>query len=138
MRRRSKVQSANGRFWWILLKKSKIERLRKSREGRLLGLSAAARLFKTNTRVRGCVCVNRCGPSRRRAWNASTVLKNLVRRPRRTFSTLSVRSGHSPKPQRPLCAIRDPPQQIAAYSMTSSALTNNVGGIVRPSIFAVR
>jgi Ribosomal protein L30p/L7e len=51
---------------------------------------------------------------------------------------LLVRSGHSPKPQGPLCAIRDPPQQISGYSMTSSALTNNVGGIVRPSIFAVR
>jgi hypothetical protein len=38
-------------YWWILLKKSKIERLRKSREGRLLGLSAAARLFKTNRTV---------------------------------------------------------------------------------------
>src|ERR1700730_4452252 len=39
----------------ILLKKSKIGRLRQSREGRLFGFSAAARLFKTNTRVRGCV-----------------------------------------------------------------------------------
>jgi hypothetical protein len=63
------------RVWQILLKKSKIERLRKSREGRLLGLSAAARLFKTNTRVRHCVCVNRSGPSRRSAGL-------LARRPR--------------------------------------------------------
>jgi len=43
------------RFGPILLKQSKIERLRKSRKGRLLGLSAAARLFKTNRTVRGCV-----------------------------------------------------------------------------------
>src|SRR3984893_8960878 len=62
--------------WQILLKKSKIERLRKSREGRLLGLSAAARLFKTNTRVRGLVCVNRCGPSRRRALNVQRESRN--------------------------------------------------------------
>src|ERR1700722_14200888 len=74
-------------FGPILLKKSKIERLQKSRAGRLFGLSAAARLFKTITGIRGCVCANRFGPSRRRAWNASAVLKNLVRRPKRTFST---------------------------------------------------
>jgi hypothetical protein len=80
--------------WQILLKKSKIERLRKSREGRLLGLSAAARLFKTNRTVRGCVCLNRCGPSRRRAWNASAVQRNLGRLPKRTFSTLSALSRH--------------------------------------------
>jgi len=83
------------RCWPILLKKSKIERLQKSREGRLFGLSAAARLFKTITGIRGCVCANRFGPSRRRAWNASAVLKNLVRRPKRTFSTLSTQLGHS-------------------------------------------
>jgi hypothetical protein len=80
-------------YWRILLKKSKIERLRKSREGRLLDLSAAARLFKTNRTVRGCVGLNRCGPSHRRAWNASAVQKNLGRRPKRTFSTISAESG---------------------------------------------
>ena len=76
------------------MKKSKIERLQKSREGRLFGLSAAARLFKTITGIRGCVCANRFGPSRRRAWNASAVLKTLVRRPKRTFSTLSAQNRH--------------------------------------------
>src|ERR1700684_1914786 len=80
-------------FGSILLEKSKIERLQKSREGRLLGFSAPARLFKTITGIRGCVCANRFGPSRRRAWNASAVLKNLVRRPKRTFSTLSATTG---------------------------------------------
>jgi hypothetical protein len=79
-------------YWRILLKKSKIERLRKSREGRLLGLSAAARLFKTNRTFRGRVCLNQCGPSRRRAWNASAVQKSVCRRPKGIFSTLSVTS----------------------------------------------
>jgi hypothetical protein len=50
---------------------------RKSREGRLLGLSAAARFFKPNTKVAGRVYANRCGPSRRCARNASNVAKAM-------------------------------------------------------------
>jgi hypothetical protein len=67
----------NVRFWQILLEKSKIEQLGKSREGRLLGPSTDARLCKTNTKVRGRFCVNRCGPSRRGVQNASAVLKKF-------------------------------------------------------------
>jgi hypothetical protein len=38
-------------FWRILLKKSKIERLRKSREGQFLSVSAAASLCRAGTKV---------------------------------------------------------------------------------------
>jgi hypothetical protein len=41
----------NVRFAPILLKKSKIERLRKSREGQFLTVSAAASLCKAGTKV---------------------------------------------------------------------------------------
>jgi hypothetical protein len=36
----------------------------------------------------------RCGPSHRRARNASAVLKNFVRQPKKTFSTLSAKKRH--------------------------------------------
>src|SRR5712675_3559427 len=77
----------------ILLKKSKIQRLRKFGEGRFFVVSAAASLRRTATRAYGRFCVNRCGPSHRRAWNASAALKNFVRQPKRTFSTVSVKNG---------------------------------------------
>src|ERR1700676_759372 len=75
--------------WGILLKKSKIERLRKSRESRLLVVSAAARLCRTDTRVYDHFCGNRCGPSHCRARDAPAALKNFVRHPEKTFSTVS-------------------------------------------------
>src|SRR3981081_2386928 len=59
----------------ILLKKSKIERLRKSREGRSFVVSVAASLCRTGTRTYDRFCVNRCGPSHRRAWDAPAALK---------------------------------------------------------------
>ena len=80
--------------WPILLKKSKIQRLRKSREGRFFVVSGAASLCRTGTRTYGCFCVNRCGPSHRRAWDAPAALKKFVRQPKRTFSTVSTQSGH--------------------------------------------
>jgi hypothetical protein len=50
-----------------MLKKSKIAGLRKSRERRILVISAAARLCRTSTGVGSRFCVNRCGPSHRSA-----------------------------------------------------------------------
>jgi hypothetical protein len=73
----------------ILLKKSKIERLPKSRESRCLDVSTAAMLARPDTNVRGRFCVKRCGPSRRNVRNASAVLKNFVRRPEETFATVT-------------------------------------------------
>src|SRR5882757_3696186 len=54
------VHSLNVRFCPILLKKSKIAELRKSRECRVLVISAAARLCRTDASVGGRFCVNRC------------------------------------------------------------------------------
>jgi hypothetical protein len=78
----------------ILLKMEKIEQLRNSREGRILGASVAAGLHRTDARVCGRFRVNRCGPSRRRGSGAPAVPKNFVRQPKETFSTVSARSGH--------------------------------------------
>ena len=78
----------------ILLKKSKFERPRKSRESRFLDIPPAAKPCREDTNVRGRFCVKRCGPSYRRVRNASAVLKNFCRHPKKTFSTLSARSRH--------------------------------------------
>jgi hypothetical protein len=80
---------AKVRFAPILLKKSKTERLRKSRRGRFLGISAAAGLYRTDRSVCGRFRVNRCGPSRRRGLGARAVLKNSVRQRKESFSTQS-------------------------------------------------
>src|SRR2546429_6919486 len=69
----------------ILLKKSTIERLRKSREGRILVVSAAASLWSAGAETSDCLCRNLCGPSRRRARDAPAVLKNFVWRPESLF-----------------------------------------------------
>jgi hypothetical protein len=87
--------SRHVRFVPILLQKSKIERRRKSRESRCLGVSTAAMLARPDTKVRGRFCVKRCGPSRRRVRTVSAVLKNFVRQPEKTFSTVSAMNGHS-------------------------------------------
>ena len=50
----------------------------------------AAILARPDTKVRSRFCVKRCGPSRRRVRTASAVLKNFVRQPEKTFSTVSV------------------------------------------------
>jgi len=57
--------------------------------------SAAASLFSAATKVRGRFWKNRYGPSRRRAQNASAALKNFVRHPKKTFSTLSALLRHA-------------------------------------------
>jgi hypothetical protein len=46
--------------------------------------------LSADTKVGGYFCAKRCGPSRRRAQNASTALRKFVRRPKRCSSTLSV------------------------------------------------
>src|ERR1700687_3650743 len=74
------------------VEKSKIESLRKSREGRSLVVSAAESLCKTVTNVHDRFCVNRRGPSRRHLRDAPAVLKTFIRRPEKTFSTVSVKS----------------------------------------------
>jgi hypothetical protein len=81
-------------YWQIVLQKSKIERLRKSREGRFLECSAAAMLFSVDTKVRGRFSEKRCGPPRRCARNASAALENFVCYPQKTFSTASTQLGH--------------------------------------------
>src|SRR5258706_10430051 len=50
-------------------------------------------LARPDTKVRGRFCVKRCGPSRRRVRTASAVLKNFVRQPEKTFSTVSALFG---------------------------------------------
>jgi hypothetical protein len=72
--------------------KVEIEQRQKSRESRLLAVSIGAKLLSADMKVRGCFCVKRCVPSRRRTRNASAVLKNLVRQPKKTFSTVSALS----------------------------------------------
>ena len=55
-------------------------------------------LARPDTKVRGRFCVKRCGPSHRRPRTASAVLKNFVRQPEKTFSTVSTRCRHRPTP----------------------------------------
>jgi hypothetical protein len=81
-------------FMPILLKKSKIERLTKSRESRYLDVSPAAMLARGDTKVLGRFCERCCGPSRRGVRNASAVLKNFARQPEKTFSTVSAKNRH--------------------------------------------
>jgi hypothetical protein len=101
------------RFWRILLQKSKIEQLQKSRESRFLDISAAAMPCSADTKVRGLFWVNQCGPSRRPARNASAALKIFAVQPKKTFSTLSAQSGHSMK-RRSLRSFDTPSQARAA------------------------
>lgn len=80
----------------ILLKKSKIELLRKSREGQFLIVSAAASPCGAGTRGCGRFCAIRCGPSHCRAWGAPAGRKNFDRQPEKTFPTVSVKNGSGP------------------------------------------
>src|SRR6267378_6396581 len=48
-----------------------------------------------DTKVRGRSCEALWSPSRRSARNASAALKNFVRQPKKTFSTLSASTGHT-------------------------------------------
>ena len=87
-----------------VVQKSKIELLRKSREVWFLDAFTPAKLCSAATKVRGRFCTKRCGPSHRRVRNASAVLKNFVRQPKKTFSTLSALNRHRDLAERPLCA----------------------------------
>jgi hypothetical protein len=69
-----------------------------ARESRCLDVSIAAMLARPDTEARGRFCEKRCGPSRRRARTASAVLKNFVRQPEKTFSTVSANNGQSLQP----------------------------------------
>jgi hypothetical protein len=109
----------------ILLQKSKIERRRKSREGRFLDAPAAARLSGANTKVGRRFGRKRCGPSSRRARSASAVFKIFVLHPKNTFATISATTGLMHR------------SNLTAYSITSSARSKKASGIVMPSAFAV-
>ena len=85
--------TADVRSWQILLQKSKIEEARKSREDRFLDAPAAARLSGANTKVGGRFGMKRCGPSCRHTRNASAVFKFFVLHPKKTFATISARTG---------------------------------------------
>jgi TolB-like protein/class 3 adenylate cyclase len=63
-----------------------------------LAVSTAATLLSADTKAGGCFCVKRYGPSRRRGRNASAVLRNFIRHPKRTFSTLSTQLGRGAWP----------------------------------------
>src|SRR5258708_20853027 len=80
--------------WQLVLQMSKIERRRKSREGRILDDCDAATPCSSDTEVSGRSCGNQCGPSRPHAQNASAVLRNFRRQPKKTFATLSAQNGH--------------------------------------------
>jgi CheY-like chemotaxis protein len=62
------------------LQKSKIERLRESRESRFLGVSTAAKLCRADTKVGGRFCVKRCGDDGRLAlsWLAENQAPALI------------------------------------------------------------
>src|SRR5215467_3162853 len=79
----------------MLSKKSKIERLSKSRERKCLPAAASASLCQTRTKLCGRLLVIRRGPSHRRALHAPAVLKNLVHLPEKPFSTASTLKRHS-------------------------------------------
>src|SRR5260370_23876996 len=89
------MEDRNVLFAPILLKKSKIERLPKSRESRCLDVSTAAMLARGDTKVRGRFFERCVVPSRRGVRNASAVLKKFARQPEKTFSTVSATSCHS-------------------------------------------
>jgi hypothetical protein len=79
----------------IVLKNSKIEQRKKSRESRSHGISAAVLLASATAGARDRFWMKRYGPSRRRAQNASVALKIFVRDPKKTFATISALSGHA-------------------------------------------
>ena len=74
-------------------------------EGRFLDVPTAAKVCRADTKVRGRFCIRRCGPSRRRARNPSAALRNFVRHPKGTFSTLLALFGpHAMSDLSPECA----------------------------------
>jgi hypothetical protein len=83
----------NVRSWQIVLKNSKIARLRKSRKCSALAISAAARHCRIDTTASDGFWGNLCGPSRRSERNAPAVLRIFSHERKRTFSTKSALSG---------------------------------------------
>jgi hypothetical protein len=90
----------------ILLQKSKIEQPKKSRESRSRGFSAATSLVSATTEVRDQLWMKRYGPSRRRAQNASAVLRIFVRHLKKTFATKS--GAKRPSRRRDATSVFDP------------------------------
>jgi hypothetical protein len=82
MRRRSRPDD---RLWRILLQKSKIEQLEKSRENRSRGSSPAALLVGVPTETGERFWMERYGPSRRSAQTASAAIRIFVQQPKRLF-----------------------------------------------------
>jgi hypothetical protein len=77
----------------ILLQKSKIERCQKSRESGFLDTSTAAIPRSADAKVRGHFCAKQLGPSHRLIRNASAVPGNFDRHPKKTFATISAKTG---------------------------------------------
>jgi hypothetical protein len=75
-------RSASGRYCCKSRKSNDAENLAKSD---VLDVSTAAMLARPDTKVRGRICVKRCGPSRRRARTASAVLKKFCLSARKDF-----------------------------------------------------
>jgi hypothetical protein len=90
---RSILKSRHVRKVPIVLKKSKIAELRKSRECSALAISAGARHGRIDTRASDRLCDNSCGPSRRSERNAPAVLRIFSHQRKRTFSTKSANNG---------------------------------------------
>ena len=88
--------TARVRSWQILLQKSKIEELQKSRESRLFDVFVAAGSCGIDTAAGGRSGAKRCGPSRRRVQNTRASLKNFTGQSKKTFSTLSRNERTSP------------------------------------------
>ena len=78
------------RFGSMLSKKSKIERLRKSREDQFLVVSAAASPCRAFAKACDRFCMIRCGSLTSPHVGRTAARKNFVRRPEKSFSTASV------------------------------------------------
>jgi hypothetical protein len=76
-----------------MLQKSKIKQPNTIRESRSRGFSAAASLVCVTREAGDRFWMKRYGPSRRRAQSASAALRIFVRHPKKTFSTISAKSG---------------------------------------------
>jgi hypothetical protein len=83
------------RFAPILLQSRKSNDAENLANVDFLANSATAVFRSANTKLRDRFCARRCGPSYRRARNASAVLKNFGRHPKKTLATMSANSCRS-------------------------------------------
>ena len=83
----------NDCFWRILLKKSKIVGLQKSRKCRMLANSATARPCRMDKSASSRFCGDRCGPLASKRLRRTAALRIFGHQRKRTFSTQSARSG---------------------------------------------